>query len=98
MAESNRAGISAGAALLRTGPGDWVIEDLSFARSDPRRRLANLRDDDTNVVVSWRRDVPLTARYLTAEAALEDVTRWLERPRRDTRPVPIAHFPPPRVH
>lgn len=83
-------------ALVRTGPCDWAIEDLALGREDSRRRLATVRDDDTDVVVVWRSDVPLAGRYWSAEAALEDVERWLNHPPRDTRPIPIPHFPPVR--
>ena len=89
---------SARLALVRIGPCEWAIDDLSRAPAHPHRRVAHVRDDDTEVVVDWGTDVPLPERYLTAEAALEDLQRWLERRGRDTRPIPIAHFPPPIVH
>lgn len=94
MAGRSTGGIAWEVALVRTGPCDWVIEDSTYAAADPRRRLARVHEQDTDVTVAWRHDIPLATRYLSAEAALEDVKRWLEHPPRGTRPIPIAHFPP----
>jgi len=94
MAERRTGGIAWAVALVRTGPDAWVIEDANYAAADARRQLARVREEDTDVVVEWRHDVPLAARYVSAEAALEDVKWWLEHPPRGTRPIPIPHFPP----
>ncbi|GAA1973371.1 hypothetical protein [Microbacterium pumilum] len=80
--------------LQRIGPCDWVIHDLRHPPPDARDLLASVSDDGDEVVVTWHRDVPLATRYVTAEAARDDVVRWMSRQPGGTRPIPIAHFPP----
>ena len=97
-AETDAVGTDQRLGLKRIGPCDWVIADLALPRSDARSIFATVRDDDDDVIVTWRRDVPLATSYLTAQAALEDAVRWLAHPPSGTRPIPIAHFPPAPLH
>ncbi len=89
------AGTDLRPSLQRTGPCDWRIVDLDDRFAQAPAELASIHDDGDDVVVSWHREIPLATRYVTAEAALDDVIRWLAQRHGGVRPVAIAHFPPP---
>jgi hypothetical protein len=83
--------------LVRTGPCEWMIVEAGNA-DGVTRSIADVLDDEDDVVVSWQGEVPLPTRYRTAEEALDDIMRWLDRTHGGTRPIPIPHFPPVALH
>lgn len=80
--------------LHRVTPSEWVINDRRYSDDDPRHVVASVYEyADTEVEVVWRRDLPLSARYATAQEVLHEVAR-IQDPSRATRPIAIPHLPP----
>ena len=81
--------------LVRIDAVHWLIHDYGFAPSDASHLVACVEECEDAFDVVWvRAGIPLPTRYLTAQDILEDFARWQQRARRDTRPLPIASFPP----
>ncbi|WP_233486818.1 hypothetical protein [Zhihengliuella sp. ISTPL4] len=80
--------------LHRITPSEWVINDLRYPQNDPRHVVACVYElADTEVEVTWLRDLPLAIRYGTAFEVLEEVER-MQGASRATRPIAIPHRPP----
>ncbi|MCT1396576.1 hypothetical protein M4D51_12660 [Microbacterium sp. p3-SID338] len=80
--------------LHRITPSEWVINDLRYPPNDPRHVVACVYElADTEVEVTWLRDLPLAIRYGTAFEVLEEVER-MQGASRATRPISIPHRPP----
>lgn len=80
--------------LHRLTPSEWVINDLRYPADDPRHVVACVYElADTEVEVTWLRDLPLAIRYGTAFEVLEEVER-MQGASRATRPIAIPHRPP----
>lgn len=80
--------------LNRITPSEWVINDLRYPPNDPRHVVACVYElADTEVEVTWLRDLPLAIRYGTAFEVLEEVER-MQGASRATRPIAIPHRPP----
>jgi hypothetical protein len=80
--------------LHRLTSSEWVINDLRYPSNDPRHVVACVYElADTEVEVTWLRDLPLAIRYGTAVEVLQEVER-MQWPSRATRPIAIAHRPP----
>ncbi|MEW2008645.1 MULTISPECIES: hypothetical protein [Microbacterium] len=80
--------------LHRITPSEWVINDLRYPPNDPRHVVACVYElADTEVEVTWLRDLPLAIRYGTAFEVLEEVER-MQGASRATRPIAIPHRPP----
>ena len=73
----------------------WAIHDLQYPDDDHRRIVCRIyADTPTDVEVLWLRDLPLAPRYPSVDDVLESVRRFQDASRA-TRPIPIAHRPPP---
>lgn len=82
--------------LVRIDADHWLIHDHRFAQTDPRRIVACIEESDDGLDVAWvASGVPLPRRYRTTDDILEDLKRWRQGSRRDTRPVDIASYRPP---
>lgn len=80
--------------LHRITPSEWVINDLRYPQNDPRHVVACVYElADTEVEVTWLRDLPLAIRYGTAFEVLEEVER-MQGASRATRPIAIPSRPP----
>ncbi|MEE6390159.1 MULTISPECIES: hypothetical protein [Microbacterium] len=80
--------------LHRITPSEWVINDLRYPPNDPRHVVACVYElADTEVEVTWLRDLPLAIRYGTAFEVLEEVER-MQGASRATRPIAIPSRPP----
>ncbi|WP_337005146.1 MULTISPECIES: hypothetical protein [unclassified Microbacterium] len=80
--------------LKRITASEWLINDLRYAPNDPRHVVACVYElAETEVEVTWLRDLPLASRYGTVFEVLEDVERMLSESRA-TRPISIPHRPP----
>ncbi|WP_240743043.1 hypothetical protein [Microbacterium sp. K36] len=80
--------------LHRITPSEWVINDLRYPQNDPRHVVACVYElADTEVEVTWLRDLPLAIRYGTAFEVLEEVER-MQGVSRATRPIAIPSRPP----
>jgi hypothetical protein len=80
--------------LRRVTPSEWVINDRRYEANDARHVVACVYEyADTEVEVVWLRDLPLAARYTTAQEVLQEVTR-VQDSSRSTRPIAIPHLPP----
>ncbi|WP_307805217.1 hypothetical protein [Microbacterium sp. BLY] len=80
--------------LHRITPSEWVINDQRYPQNDPRHVVACVYElADTEVEVTWLRDLPLAIRYGTAFEVLEEVER-MQGASRATRPIAIPHRPP----
>ena len=80
--------------LHRITPSEWVINDLRYPQNDPRHVVACVYElADTEVEVTWLRDIPLAIRYGTAFEVLEEVER-MQGASRATRPIAIPSRPP----
>lgn len=80
--------------LNRITPSEWVINDSRYAPNDPRNVVACVYElADTEVEVTWLRDLPLAIRYTSAFEVLEEVER-MQDTSRATRPISIPHRRP----
>ncbi|WP_431791310.1 hypothetical protein [Microbacterium paraoxydans] len=80
--------------LHRITPSEWVINDVRYPQNDPRHVVACVYElADTEVEVTWLRDLPLAIRYGTAFEVLEEVER-MQGASRATRPIAIPSRPP----
>lgn len=80
--------------LKRITASEWLINDLRYSPNDPRHVVACVYElAETEVEVTWLRDLPLASRYGTVFEVLEDVERMLSASRA-TRPISIPHRPP----
>jgi hypothetical protein len=80
--------------LNRITSSEWVINDLRYPSDDPRHVVACVYEfAETEVEVTWLRDLPLATRYGTAFEVLEDVERMRDSSRA-ARPMFIPHRPP----
>jgi hypothetical protein len=80
--------------LNRITASEWVINDLRYSPNDPRHVVACVYEmAETEVEVTWLRDLPLATRYGTVFEVLEDVER-MRGVSRATRPVSIPSQPP----
>lgn len=80
--------------MNRLTTSEWVINDLRYPPNDTRHVVACVYEvADTEVEVTWLRQLPLASRYGSVFEVLEDVER-LHSPVRSTRPIPIASRPP----
>ena len=80
--------------LNRITASEWVINDLRYSPNDPRHVVACVYElAETEVEVTWLRDLPLATRYGTAFEVLEDVER-MRGSSRATRPIAIPPRPP----
>lgn len=80
--------------LNRITASEWVINDLRYAPNDPRHVVCCVYElAETEVEVTWLRDLPLATNYGTVFEVLEDVER-MDGPSRATRPISIPHLPP----
>jgi hypothetical protein len=80
--------------LNRITASEWVINDLRYASNDPRHVVACVYElAETEVEVTWLRDLPLATRYGTVFEVLEDVEK-MRGTSRATRPISIPHRPP----
>ncbi|MCT1366148.1 MULTISPECIES: hypothetical protein [unclassified Microbacterium] len=71
-----------------------MINDLRYPQNDPRHVVACVYElADTEVEVTWLRDLPLAIRYGTAFEVLEEVER-MQGASRATRPIAIPSRPP----
>ena len=81
--------------LNRLTASEWVINDHRYASNDPRHVVACVYElAETEVEVTWLRDLPLAMRYGTAFEVLEEVERMGDGTSRATRPISIPHRPP----
>lgn len=79
--------------LNRITASEWVINDLRYSPNDPRHVVACVYElAETEVEVTWLRDLPLATRYGTVFEVLEDVER-LGDSNRATRPISIPRPP-----
>ena len=84
--------------LVRIDAAHWLIHDHGFAPHDASHLVACVEESDDFFDVAWvRPGIPLPTRYLTAADILDDFARWRQNARRDSRPIPIASFPPRSV-
>ncbi|MEV8251510.1 hypothetical protein AB0O87_11395 [Microbacterium sp. NPDC076768] len=80
--------------LNRITASEWVINDLRYASNDPRHVVACVYElAETEVEVTWLRDLPLATRYGTAFDVLADLER-MDGAHPSTRPVTISENPP----
>ncbi|MDZ4045053.1 MAG: hypothetical protein U1E32_04650 [Rhodoglobus sp.] len=80
--------------LNRITASEWVINDLRYSPNDPRHVVACVYElAETEVEVTWLRDLPLATRYGTVFEVLEDVER-LGDSNRATPPISIPRQPP----
>lgn len=83
--------------LRRVTDTEWVILDHRYRANDSRRAVASVYTlSDTEVEVTWLRDLPMAVSYHSAFDVLEDLRR-LYRKDRARRPIAIPHMPPPRM-
>ena len=95
--QGHTVGATCGGSCSGPDPATGSSRISAILRPMARHRLAIVRDDGDDVVVTWHRDVPLATHYVTAEDALDDVVRWMAHQPGGTRPIPIPHFPPTRT-
>lgn len=80
--------------LHRITSSEWVINDLKYPSNDPRHVVACVYEvAETEVEVTWLRELPLAIRYGDVFEVLEDVER-MHGSSRATRPISIPHRPP----
>ena len=80
--------------LHRITSSEWVINDLRYPENDPRHVVACVYElAETEVEVTWLRELPLALRYGSAFEVLEEVER-MQHTGRATRPISIPHRPP----
>ncbi|GAB3633939.1 hypothetical protein ACNPNP_18170 [Microbacterium sp. AGC85] len=80
--------------LRRVTDDEWVILDHRYRTNDPRRPVASVFAlSDTEVEVTWLRDLPMSSSYQSPFDVLEDLRR-LYRKNRSRRPILIPHMPP----
>ncbi|WP_439592883.1 hypothetical protein [Microbacterium sp.] len=85
-----------GLVLVRIDADHWLIHDSGHPTTDARHVVACIEESEDGMDVVWvAPGVPLPTRYRTAGDILDDLVRWREGSRRDTRPAAIASFPPP---
>ncbi|MFS0893969.1 hypothetical protein [Microbacterium sp. 179-I 3D3 NHS] len=83
--------------MKRLTASEWVINDLRYPPNDPRHVVACVYEvADTEVEVTWLRELPLASRYCSVFEVLEDVERMhgAARSARATRPIAIPSRPP----
>ncbi|WP_374976454.1 hypothetical protein ACEYYH_01040 [Microbacterium trichothecenolyticum] len=81
--------------LSTIAPGEWVIIDTRYPPRHTHRTVARIWEADANQCeVAWMRDLARPTRYATAHDVLADLGTTPQR----TKPVPIPHLAPPRVH
>lgn len=67
---------------------EWLILDHKYARDDARQTVACVyRLDESEVEVTWLRELPLASSYMSAFDVLEDVQRFHARERSRRRPL-----------
>jgi hypothetical protein len=75
---------------------EWVVHDLTYDESDPRRVIAHIWQADLDEYeVTWVRGLALDRWYHSVHSVLEDVVARM--PNR-TKPIPIPHRPPAGAH
>ena len=84
-------------ALIQVNAEAWAIHDLHYPDGDHRRVVCRIYEDTpTDVEVHWLRDLPLAPRYPSVDDVLASVQLFQDASRA-TRPIPIAHRPPPMI-
>ena len=75
--------------MNRLTSSEWIINDLRYPSNDPRHVVACVYDvEETEVEVTWLRQLPLAIRYGSAFDALADLER-LHHSVRSSRPISI---------
>ncbi len=83
-------------ALRRTVDRDWMIVHAG-APEFAVRPLAHITIDDDDVAeVVWTAPLPLPVVFASPQDALETLESWERTGGGAAKPIPIAHFPPPR--
>jgi len=81
--------------LERTDASTWQLVERSILRDDAHSVVARIEEvDESGVVVSWLRPIPLPTRYMSADMVLIDLDLWHRRRNAAERPIPIPHMPP----
>lgn len=81
-------------AMNRLTSSEWVINDLRYPTNDTRHVVACVYEvAETEVEVTWLRELPLANRYGSVSEVLEDLER-LHSSSRSTGPISVAARPP----
>ncbi len=80
--------------MNRLTSSEWLINDLRYPANDTRHVVACVYElEETEVEVTWLRELPLASRYGSVFDVLADVER-LHSPVRATGPIALPARPP----